>query len=314
MLLKDKPPGEADDPFESELRKQLLEQAPERGAVIGWALGTIHRPGAQRDTFIAPPGTKIQLFFPSAGNRPEAAYDDYTVVGYFKSGMSEYDSQHVYVPLERLQFMRLLQDEQGRGAVNAIQIKVKPGTDIDALAARLQTALDRLRPLSFRVATWEQKQGPLLAAVAIEQSILNMLLFFIIAVAGFGILAIFFMIVVEKTRDIGIMKALGASTAGVRGIFLGYGLLLGLVGSGVGMAGGLTFVAYINDIEKWLSKVLGHRVFDDTVYYFSEIPTRVDPYTVAWIVAGALFIAVVASVWPAQRAATMHPVKALRFE
>src|SRR5262249_36612119 len=121
MLLKDKPPGEADDPFESELRKQLLEQAPERGAVIGWARGTIHRQGAQRDTFIAPPGTKIQLFFPSAGNRPEAAYDDYTVVGYFKSGMSEYDSTHVYVPLERLQFMRLLQDEQGRGAVNAIQ-------------------------------------------------------------------------------------------------------------------------------------------------------------------------------------------------
>ena len=79
----------------------------------------------------------------------------------------------------------------------------------------------------YRVSTWEQKQGPLLAAVAVEQSILNILLFFIIAVAGFGILAIFSMIVVEKTRDIGILKALGASTAGIRGIFLGYGLLAG---------------------------------------------------------------------------------------
>ena len=67
--------------------------------------------------------------------------------------------------------------------------------------------------------------------------------------AGFGILAIFSMIVVEKTRDIGVMKALGASTAGIRGIFLGYGLLLGAVGSGVGMAGGLLFVRYINEIE-----------------------------------------------------------------
>ncbi len=75
-------------------------------------------------------------------------------------------------------------------------------------------ALDELQPAFFRVSTWEQKQGPLLAAVAIEQSILNILLFFIIAVAGFGILAIFSMIVVEKTRDIGVMKALGASTAG----------------------------------------------------------------------------------------------------
>ena len=314
-LVKEKAAGDQGrDPFLDDVKAQMIDQAPERGAIIGWALGTFHRPGAERDAFMAPPGTKIRLLFPKAGNRPEASYDDYTVVGYFKSGMSEYDSQHVYIPLERMQQMRLLVDEQGRGAVNAIQIKVKDGVDIDALSHRVQTALERLRPMSFQVRTWEQKQGALLAAVAIEQSILNLLLFFIIAVAGFGILAIFFMIVVEKTRDIGILKALGASTAGVRGIFLGYGLLLGLVGSGVGMAGGLLFVANINTIEKGLSKVLGHKVFDDSVYYFSEIPTKVDPFTVCWIVAGALFIAVGASVWPAQRAAKMHPVRALRFE
>jgi lipoprotein-releasing system permease protein len=207
-----------------------------------------------------------------------------------------------------------LQDEQGRGAVNAIQIKVKPCVDIDKLAADVQTALEKLRPLHFRVETWEKKQGALLAAVAIEQSILNMLLFFIIAVAGFGILAIFSMIVVEKTRDIGVMKALGASTAGIRGIFLGYGLLLGAVGSGVGMIGGLLFVEYINEIEKVLSTVLHHKVFDDTIYYFDRIPTLVEPHTVIAIVAGALAIAVLASIWPAQRAARLHPVKALRFE
>jgi len=300
------------DPFEQELIKQMAEQAPERGAVIGWALGTVHTGG--KDEFVAPAGTRIGLVFPKAGNRPEAAYDDYTVVGFFKSGMSEYDSTHVYIPLARLQQMRLLQDPAGRGAVNAIQIKVKPGVDIDALSAKIQTGLERLRPMFFRVSTWEQKQGPLLAAVAIEQSILNMLLFFIIAVAGFGILAIFSMIVVEKTRDIGILKALGASTSGVRGIFLGYGLLLGVVGSGVGMAGGLLFVAYINEVETVMSMVLGHKVFDDTIYYFSEIPTKVNPWTVLCIVCGALFIAAAASVWPAQRAARLHPVRALRFE
>ena len=139
------------------------------------------------------------------------------MVGYFKSGMSEYDSTHVYVPLERLQKIAAPgRRPDGSGAVNQIQIKVKPGVDLDELADRLQTALERLRPMYFRVSTWEQKQGPLLAAVAVEQSILNILLFFIIAVAGFGILAIFSMIVVEKTRDIGILKALGASTPGVR--------------------------------------------------------------------------------------------------
>ena len=87
--------------------------------------------------------------------------------------------------------------------------------------------------------TWRDKQGALLAAVQMETTILNVLLFMIIAVAGFGILAIFYMIVVEKTRDIGILKSLGASGRGVMGIFLAYGLSLGLVGSGVGMVAGL---------------------------------------------------------------------------
>src|SRR6185369_9126853 len=90
-------------------------------------------------------------------------------------------------------------------------------------------------PGMYNVRTWEQKQGPLLAAVEIESAILNVLLFLIITVAGFGILAIFFMIVVEKTKDIGILKALGASSSGVMSIFLSYGLLLGVVGAGAGV-------------------------------------------------------------------------------
>ena len=319
-VLKEMKPGE-DDAFEKVIREQMNEQVPDVGVIIGWAIGTMHRKefaadGSSKgvDEFLAPPGTKVGLIFPEGGNKPTVAYENATVVGYFKSGMSEYDSQHVYMPLERLQQLRLLRDQQGRGNVNAIQIKVKPGIDIDRLSEKVGIGLEKLRPMFFRVATWEQKQGSLLAAVAIEQSILNLLLFFIIAVAGFGILAIFSMIVVEKTRDIGIMKALGASTSGVRGIFLGYGLLLGVVGSGVGMAGGLVFVANINWVEKQLSTILGHKVFDDSIYYFSEIPTVVEPLTVTWIVMGALFIAAAASVWPAQRAAKLHPVRALRFE
>ncbi len=293
----------------------MREQAPDQGAIIGYAMATHHFAKEKGDVYIAPTGTKVGLLFPKAGqNRSEGGYDTFTVVGYFKSGMSEYDSTHVYVPLERLQKMRSLIDLNGRGAVNAIQIKVKPNVRIDMMAEKLQLALDKLKPMFFRVSTWEQKQGPLLGAVAIEQSILNILLFFIIAVAGFGILAIFSMIVVEKTRDIGVMKALGASTSGIRGIFLGYGLLLGAVGSGVGMAIGLVFVHYINEIERALSQVTHRRVFDDTIYYFDKIPTAVEPFTVFWIVLGALLIAVGASVWPAQRAAHLHPVRALRYE
>ena len=237
--------------MKKQMKQQIIDEIPERGhdpRLCSGHLSSSER--VTRTSFWPRPAPRSACSFRwPAQSKAEGGFDTFTVVGYFKSGMSEYDSTHVYVPLERLQDQRLLRDVRGRGAVNQIQIKVKPGVDLEQMAEKIQDALDELQPAFFRVYTWEQKQGPLLGAVAIEQSILNILLFFIIAVAGFGILAIFSMIVVEKTRDIGIMKALGASTAGIRGIFLGYGLLLGAVGSGVGMAGGLLFVRYINECE-----------------------------------------------------------------
>ena len=147
-----------------------------------------------------------------------------------------------------------------------------------------------------------------------EKTILNILLFLIIGVAGFGILATFYMIVVEKTKDIGILKSLGASGSGVMSIFLWYGLSLGIVGSGVGMVMGLLFVVNINRIAGMIEWITGKEVFDPTIYYFQEIPTIISPVSIAWIVAGAMLIAVLASVLPALRAARLHPVEALRYE
>ena len=306
--------SDPDDVFAKVVREDARELVPDRGIILGYALATIHKPGTNEDLFIAPQGAKVTLGFLKGGRKPEPSADSFTTVGYFKSGMSEYDSSYVYVPLERLQEVRALGDGKGSGAVNQIQIKLREGADLDKVAMKLQDALEPIRPAYFRVSTWEQMQGPLLAAVSLEQGILNLLLFLIIAVAGFGILAIFSMIVVEKTRDIGILKALGASTAGVRGIFLGYGFSLGVVGSGVGLAIGLAFVSRINEIEKTLSDLTGRKVFDDQIYYFDHIPTLVEFWTVASIVLGAILIAVVASVWPAQRASSLHPVRALRYE
>ena len=147
-----------------------------------------------------------------------------------------------------------------------------------------------------------------------ELTILNILLFLIIAVAGFGILATFYMIVVEKTRDIGILKALGAPSGGVMSIFLGYGVSLGAVGTGAGIILGLLFVRYINEIADVVQKITGQEIFDPTIYYFSEIPTIVSPWMVAGVAVGAIAIAVMASVLPSLRAARLHPVEALRYE
>ena len=306
--------ADPDDEMFAVLQQHAKQEVPDSGTILGYAAVSHHAPGAVQDMMLAPIGTRIALTFPSVGQSIEPRRDYFTTLGYFKSGMSEYDSSFVFVPLERLQFLRGMGDGKRGGLVNALQIKAAEGTDLDQLTSDLTGALWGRWPTRFRVQTWEQKQGPLLSAVKLEQSILNILLFFIVAVAGFGILAIFSMIVVEKTRDIGVLKSLGASTAGVRSIFLGYGLSLGIVGSGVGMLGGLLFVWNINTVEQILSQLMGRKVFDDTIYYFNVIPTRVEPWTVAWIVGGALLIAIGASVFPAQRAASLHPVKALRFE
>jgi lipoprotein-releasing system permease protein len=154
----------------------------------------------------------------------------------------------------------------------------------------------------------------MLAAVQMEITLLNILLFLIIAVAGFGILAIFFMIVVEKTKDVGVMKSLGASGSGIASIFLGYGVLLGMVGAGTGAVVGLLFVTYIDSIASALEAITGREVFDPTIYYFESIPSIVRPEMVVLVIVGALAIAVLASVLPAIRAARMHPVEALRYE
>jgi lipoprotein-releasing system permease protein len=229
------------------------------------------------------------------------------VCDYFRSEMSEYDANYVFVPIEELQRLRAMP-----GKATSVQVRIKDYRDLHAVKERLQSLLPAHWNLS--VHTWEDKQGPLLAAISIEKGILNVLLFMIIAVAGFGILAIFSMIVVEKTRDIGILKALGASNTGVLHIFLSYGLLLGAVGALLGSAIGTTITLYINEIEQFLTKWTGHELFDRSVYYFNEIPTDLNVASVLLINIGAVGIAVLFSVLPALRAALLHPVRALRYE
>ena len=287
------------------------------GIVLGIATSNIrHRTadGEVVDLFLNKPGDDVKVTFPTAGSPPQLVSGHFTICDFYESKMSEYDSTFAFVPISHLQYLRgMIDPESGMAAVSSIQIKLRDGADLAA-------ARDRLRerfPAEFfpyRIQTWKDLQGPLLAAVQMETTILNILLFLIIAVAGFGILATFFMIVVEKTRDIGILKSLGATSRGVMSIFLGYGLSLGCVGSGVGSILGLLFVLYINHIATGLEWITGREVFDPTIYYFQEIPTIINAFTVAWIVAGAMLIAVLASVLPAIRAARMHPVEALRYE
>lgn len=316
---KSEAPTPAVDPFAAmaeaagEKQGRDFDPATEQhtGIVLGIGICGFRTPDGV-DHFLGLPGDDVKVAFPLAVMPPEIVGQEYTVVDFYESKMSEYDANFAFVPLKALQKDRgMIDPKTGVGKFTTIQIKLKPGANAEAVRDRLQEAFPQQ---FYQVSTWRDEQGALLAAVQMETAVLNVLLFMIIAVAGFGILAIFFMIVVEKTRDIGILKSLGASGWGVMGIFLSYGLSLGIVGAGVGTIGGLLFVDNINEIADLLGKVTGQPVFDPSVYYFYKIPTIVEPLTVTWIAAGAVLIAVMASVLPARRAAKLHPVRALRYE
>jgi lipoprotein-releasing system permease protein len=303
------------DPFRAARPEEgrTMDPAKEQftGIVPGIGLASF-RDSTGVDRFLILPGDDVKITFPTAGTPPKAVSDTFTIVDFYESKMSEYDSNFVFVPIGALQRMRGMLDPQtGIPSVNSIQIKLKDGADLEEVRNRLR----KVFPAElYAVSTWRDKQGPLLSAVDMEMAVLNILLFMIIAVAGFGILAIFFMIVVEKTRDIGILKSLGAGAPGIAGIFLGYGLFLGLVGAGAGLALGLAITWNINVIRAGVEWCTGQRVFDPAIYYFFKIPTIVHPGTIVWIMAGAVAIAVASSVLPALRAARLHPVEALRHE
>ena len=273
------------------------------GAIIGNQIARVRH--GDQDLTVIDPGQEIILTTINVAKPPKPVNDRFVVTDVFRSDMSEYDSQYIYVPYEQLQQLR------GMGnAATSIQIKLNDYADAPEVVAALRQAFN---PYYYQVNTWEEKQGPVLEAVQVEAFLLNFVLFFIVVVGGFGILATFFMIVVEKTRDIGILKALGASQRGVMGIFLAYGLSLGLLGATLGTIFGCLIARYINPIEETLTALTGHELFPRNIYYFDEIPVLLDPWTVTFVVIGALVIAVAASVAPALRAARLRPVEALRY-
>jgi lipoprotein-releasing system permease protein len=288
------------------------------GIILGLAISNRKfkdpQTGENLEAYLLRPGDDVQLTLPTAGPAPSPITQNCTVVDFYHSNMHEYDANFAFMPLSKLQKIRgMIDPSTGLRSVSAIQMKLRPGADLNQARDKL-TAFFPPTQYPFIVQTWLDAQRPLLSAVMMELTILNILLFMIIAVAGFGILATFYMIVVEKTKDIGILKALGASRQGVMSIFLAYGCSLGIVGAGVGIGLGLLFVANINQIADGIQLITGREVFDPTMYYFSEIPTLVSPWCIAWVATGAVAIAVLASVLPALRAARLHPVEALRYE
>ena len=151
-------------------------------------------------------------------------------------------------------------------------------------------------------------------AIAMERHVMFFLLMFIILVAAFGIMNTLITMTVQKTREIGVLKALGARTWQVISVFLIQGMVIGIFGVVSGLALGMTLIRWRNEVSQWLASALGVEIFPRSVYQFNEIPAEVVPGDVALICISAFVICSIAALIPAWIASRLDPVKALRCE
>jgi len=251
----------------------------------------------------------------------------YWLVDDSKTGLWQVDFNTVYVPFDRLQRdigMAAQYAPDGKtivrpAHVTEIQIAVNQGVDVYKARDEIRKIVDAVAPPAFgqealTVESWDEHQAQFISAVEHEKVTLTFLFGIISIVAVFLVFCIFYMIVVEKTRDIGIIKSVGATNWGVAQIFLGYGLLIGIIGAGMGLLGAYLIVHNINELHAWMGREMGVKIWDPRTYIFDTIPNTMQAADVIWIVSIAILSAVGGAIVPAIRASRMHPVEALRWE
>ncbi len=258
----------------------------------------------------------------------------FSVVDDVRTDVWSIDTKFVYVPLKTLQKMNNMDpgysvDDPPRlispARCSQIHFKVRDdfahGEKLDEVTSEIESLwldFNSRHPqpggTSVTVQTWWQRQAHIISNVDRQRTLVILMFSIISMVSVVLIFVIFYMIVFQKTKDIGILKAIGASSSGVAQIFLAWGTAVGLVGAALGTLGGWAFVHNINPIQDWLADVFGFRVWSKDYFIFEKIPNEVDWPAAVWIIAGAMFAGLVGAMLPAIRAARMQPVEALRYE
>ncbi|MEA3208963.1 MAG: lipoprotein-releasing system permease protein [Chthoniobacter sp.] len=227
------------------------------------------------------------------------------IVGIFNSGLNSYDSTFLLVPLFVAQELYGLGD-----GVHGLSIK----TDDPYRAGEVQDAINERFEGAVSAVSWFDENRQRFDAIRMERHVMFVILMFLIIIAAFGITSTLITVTVQKTREIGIMKALGARTAQIIWVFLAQGMFVGFFGTVIGLVLGLTALYYRNPFREWLSSTLHMEIFPAGIYEFEGIPAEVVTRDVTVICISAFAICSVAALVPAWFAARLDPVKALRQE
>jgi len=253
-------------------------------------------------------GDKVNIVSPMGNITPLGMVPKmkgYRVVGIFHTGMFEYDSTLAYVSLKDAH------DFLGMGdSVTGIQLKV---ADVYA-TSELTRQINRDLGLSFHARDWMQMNKNILFALKTEKVVMFIILTLIVLVAAFGIASTLFMLVMEKTRDIAILKSMGATGGSIMKIFILEGLIIGTTGTALGVCSGLLIAKNLESIVQLVQRLTGFELFSRDVYYLDRFPSHVVTADVLIISVTAMLISFIATLYPSWQASRLLPSEALRYE
>lgn len=240
------------------------------------------------------------------GRNAEIPPDEYEIRGIFDAGLYEFNSLFVFTSLEQAQMLFGLFDTD---EISNLSVAVRDPFRATTVARELQNELGP----NYRVTTWMQ-DSPMMQAVAVEKNMMLYILFFIVLVAAFGITCTLITFIMMKTREIGLLKALGASRRQIMTVFLAQSLVVSGLGILAGFGLGILAITYRNEFLEFMRRVTGAELFPAEIYGFTQLPALILPVDLVIIGGGSLLICLAAAIFPAWHASRLNPVEALRHE
>ncbi|OPZ60390.1 MAG: Lipoprotein-releasing system transmembrane protein LolE [Deltaproteobacteria bacterium ADurb.Bin510] len=246
---------------------------------------------------ISPGGT-----FTPLGLIPKST--NFVVKGLFSTGMYEYDSNMAYIHLEAAKALFNQTEPSG------VEVKIKDIYQAGPVASRLS---QNLGPGHY-AKTWEDMNRSLFSALRLEKTVMWIILIFIIMVAGFSIVSTLVMLVMEKRKDIAILKSMGATTGQILAIFMALGMAIGIAGTLLGVSLGVLLANNLDPVIKAIELIFKIEVMPKDVYYITGLPSKVIPGEVAAIAGASLLLSFLSTIYPSRKAASQDPAEVMRHD